>query len=375
MSDLGLDLDPQDRPRRARRGLRRHGLGCLAVLLAFAVLAGGAWFVFDAGVSALRDRFDPPADYDGPGRGSVLVEVSEGDSAADIGAELEQKRVVASVEAFTDAALADPDSKNIQVGFYELRREMPAKAALAVLVDPENLVQSAVTVREGLTVDETVGVLAKGTDFSRAEYRKVLRRPGSLGLPAYARGNPEGYLFPATYQIPPNATPRSVLRMMVDRYDEAAAKLDLRGHASRLGVSPHDVVTVASLVQAEARFARDFPKVSRVIYNRLEEPMKLQFDSTVHYAVGRDGGVGTSDSDRSVDSPYNTYRYAGLPPGPINAPGEQALRAAVSPATGPWLYFVTTDPDSGVTKFAEDYQDHLRNKREFEDWCRESPNC
>ena len=252
---------------------------------------------------------------------------------------------------------------------------MSAESALEILIDPANMVQDAVTLREGLSVEQTVKVLAENTDFSAKQFEKVLANPGSIGLPKYAQGSAEGYLFPATYQLPPNATPKSILTMMVDRFNQAAGKLDLVAEADALGVSPHDVMTVASLVQAEARFDKDFPKVSRVIYNRLDEPMPLQFDSTVHYAVGRDGGVGTSDDDRAVDSPYNTYKYPGLPPGPIMAPGEQAIDAALNPVDGPWLYFVTTNPDTGETKFAESYDEHLSNKAEFEEWCSSSPNC
>lgn len=373
MSDLGLDLDQEHRHRERHR--RRNGLGCLAVLIAFAVLAAGGWFAYDRGMEFLRGRFDPAPDYAGAGTGSVLIEVEQGDNAGDIAEVLVEEDVVKSKEAFTSAAMANPDSTRIQVGFYQMRRQMSAESALEILVDPANMVQSAVTVREGLTVEQIVEVLAQETDFSKRQYERVLDRPGALGLPPYAEGNPEGYLFPATYQVAPNATPRSVLTMMVDRYKQAASDLDLVAEAEQLGITPHDVMTVASLVQAEARFDEDFPKVSRVIYNRLDEPMPLQFDSTVHYAVGRDGGVGTSDTDRATDSPYNTYKYPGLPPTPINAPGEQAIDAALNPADGPWLYFVTTNPDEGTTKFAESYDEHLQNKQEFDEWCSTSPNC
>ncbi len=377
MSHLGLDLH-EDNPqreghRRPRR--RRNGMGCLAVFVALAVLSTGAYLAYDRGVAFLHRQFDPPADYTGTGTGSVVIEVHEGDKASDIGATLLDNDVVKSVEAFTDEATRNPASTGIQVGFYEMHKQMSAKSALDILIDPDNMVQSAVTLREGLTVEQTVKLLADKTDFSVKEFEKVLRRPESIGLPSYAEGNAEGYLFPATYQIPPNATPRSILTMMVNRYNQAADKLDLEKRAEARGVSPHDVMTVASLIQAEARFDKDFAKVSRVIYNRLAEPMPLQFDSTVHYAVGKDGGVGTSDDDRASDSDYNTYKKSGLPPTPIMAPGEQAIEAALDPADGPWLYFVTTNPDTGVTKFAETYEEHLRNKAEFDKWCASSPNC
>ena len=373
MSDLGLDLE-HGRTHRGRRK-RRRGFGCLSVLVALAVLVGGAYFLFRTGVDALEDRFSAPEDYAGAGAGSVVVEVREGDAASEIADTLLAKDVVKTAEAFTEAAVADPASRGIQVGFYEMQHKMSAEGALEILIDPDNILQNTVAFPEGWTVDQIVAQLAKNTDFSAKRYTRVLRRPGSIGLPSYAEGDPEGYLFPATYQIRPNATPRSVLTAMVDRYEQAAEDLGLEAGADALGISPHDVMTVASLIQAEARFDKDLPRVSRVIYNRLDEPMPLEFDSTVHYAVGKDGSVGTSDEDRDVDSPYNTYKVSGLPPTPIMAPGEQAIDAAVNPVDGPWLYFVTTNPDTGETKFAETYDEHLKNKAEFDDWCAQSDNC
>ena len=373
MSDLGLDLG-HVKDRRKRRKPRR-GPGCLAVLIALAILVGGGYFVVNKGMDVLNERFGPPEDYSGSGTGSVMVEVKEGDAASDIGTALVAKDVVKSQEAFTDAAVENPESRGIQVGFYEMRHKMSAKAALDILVDPENMTQNTVAFPEGWTVDQIVTQLAKKTDFSAKQFDKALGRPGSIGLPAYAEGNPEGYLFPATYEIRPNAKPAAILSLMTTRYEQAAKTLDLEAGAADLGVSPHDVMVVASLVQAEARFDKDFAKVSRVIYNRLDRPMRLEFDSTVHYAVGRDGKVGTSDDDRSIDSPYNTYLRAGLPPTPIMAPGEKAIEAALNPTDGPWLFFVTTNPDTGETKFAEGYQEHLRNKAEFDEWCAQSDSC
>jgi UPF0755 protein len=369
LSDLGLEL------RSHRKQRPRRGRGCLAVLIALAVLVGAGYAAYTVGFTRLQKLMSPPPDYSGTGTGSVIVEVKQGDAATDIAATLVKKDVVKSAEAFTDAAKQNPESVGIQVGFYQLKHKMSAKSALKVLIDPKNLMQSAVTFPEGWTAARVVDELVKKTDFSRADYLKVLKHPGSIGLPGYAKGNPEGYLFPATYMVPPNATPTSILKQMVDRYKQEAAGLGLPKKARELGYSPHDVMTVASLVQAEARFDKDFPKVARVIYNRLQKNMPLQFDSTVHYAVGRDGSVGTSNTDRASTSPYNTYKYPGLPPTPIAAPGEKALRAALEPADGSWLYFVTTNPDTGVTKFATSYSQHLKNKAEFEKWCQQSDHC
>ena len=370
LSDLGLDLKQDSKKHRQRRGV-----GYLAVLVALAILAGGAYLVFNLGADALKERFRPPEDYSGAGTGSVVVEVKEGDAASDIANTLFAADVVKSPEAFTEAASAEPASLGIQVGVYEMSKQMSATAALDILIDPANLIQNTVAFPEGWTVGQIVAQLVKRTDFSANQYNRLLAKPESIGLPSYAGGNLEGYLFPATYQVLPNATPKDILTMMVERYEEAATDLDLEAQAEALGFRPQEVMTVASLIQAEARFDKDFAKVSRVIYNRLAEPMALQFDSTVHYAVGKDGGVGTSDDDRDIDSPYNTYKYAGLPPTPILAPGDQAIEAALNPVDGPWLYFVTTNPDTGETKFAQSYREHLSNKAEFDDWCAQSDHC
>jgi UPF0755 protein len=369
VSDVGLELEQE---RRRRRG---PGAGCLAVLIAFAVLAGGGYLLFSLGMGVLKDRFTSAPDYHGTGTGSVVVEVKPGEAASDIGATLVHADVVKSLEAFTKAATNEPRSRGIQAGFYRLRHKMSAAAALTVLIDPANLVETSITFPEGWTLKQIVARLAKKTHFSADQYQHVLADPGSIGLPAYAKGNAEGYLFPATYQIAPDATPRSILTMMVDRYKQTAQKLQLQKKAAQLGYSAHDVMTVASLIQAEARFPQDFKKVSRVIYNRLKRGMPLQFDSTVHYAVGKDGKVGTSDSDRNVNSKYNTYKHTGLPPTPILAPGDRAIAAALDPVPGSWLYFVTTNPDTGVTKFATTYREHLRNKAEFDRWCAGSNHC
>jgi UPF0755 protein len=379
LSDIGLDLDRSDRKHHRRRRRRGSGLGCLAVLVALAILVGGGYLAATTGIAALKDRFAPAADYEGPGQGKVLIEVEEGDSAGDIAQTLRAEDVVASVEAFTEAAMQNPDSTGIQVGFYQLQRQMPAADALEVLVDPSNLIQSALTIPEGWRVDQIVERLAAETDFSARAYRKVLRTPDKIGLPRYAGGNPEGYLFPATYSIPPNATPRSILTQMVDRWREAADAAGLEKAARALGYTPHELMTVASLVEAEANRDKDRFKVARVIYNRLETDATnrlLQIDAAVNYAHDRDLGVGLTLEDLEIDSPYNTYKNPGLPPTPIEAPGDQAIEAAANPADGPWVYYVTVNLRTGETKFTDDYDEFLRFKDEFKQYCaNESENC
>jgi UPF0755 protein len=374
LSDLGLELAEEKR-HRSRRSLG----GCLAVLIALAVLVVGGYLAYSYGMTAIKDRLSGPEDYSGAGSGRVLVEVKDGDAASDIGATLADKDVVKSVEAFTEEARNDPESVNIQVGFYELRKQMSAEAALAVLVDPQNRMRSVVTVPEGYTVKQIVATLAAKTDFSKKDFNRVLRRPASLGLPAYADGNAEGYLFPATYELPPNATPKSILATMVDRWKQAAEEADLEGAAREQGYTPAELMVVASLVEAESNRDEDRGKVARVIYNRLEGDATgklLQIDAAVNYGIGRNLGVGLTTDDLEVDSPYNTYKNPGLPPTPIEAPGDAAIEAAAHPSDGPWIYYVTVNLRTGETKFTEDYDTFLKYKAEFKEYCRtQSDNC
>ncbi|MGA8847944.1 MAG: endolytic transglycosylase MltG [Nocardioides sp.] len=372
--DEDLPEEPLPLPEGSRRKTRRWS-GCIPVLLILAVVGTGLYFGITRGVEALRDQFETAEDFSGPGKGKVAFQVVSGDSISDMGRNLKEAEVVASVEAFTAAAaLDDEGSRGIQVGFYELKREMAASDALAILVDPGNIVSNAVTVPEGLSVDQIVDILAESTDFKAKKFAKATRSP-KIGLPDYADGNPEGYLFPATYAFGPDAKPISMVTAMVDRWRQAAESSGLEQAAADLGYTPHELMTVASLVQAEGR-GDDMPKVARVIYNRLEiEPNPsagfLQIDAAVNYALGR-GPITrlTIDEIDSVsDSPYNTYRQKGLPPGPIEAPGDDAIAAAANPAEGPWFFYVTVNLETGETKFTESFEEFNSFKSELDNYC------
>ena len=308
------------------------------MLVALGLLVGGGYFAVTKGVDGIKGLFADPEDYPGPGTGQVLVEVQEGDSGGEIGNMLKDMGVVKSVDAFTDALASHEGAQSIQVGFYQLKKEMKASDAVNILVEPDNLIRNSVTIPEGLRVVDIVEILADKTDFSKKRFNKVLDSPDELGLPPYARGNAEGYLFPATYAFPPNSTPTTMLKAMVDRWKQAAEDADLEAAAKALDYTPAELMTIASLVQVEAR-PPDMAKVARVIYNRLSEAgetdFKLALDSTVNYAHGGNLGATTTDEERQIDSPYNTYRYEGLPPGPISAPGEEAMRGGSPPGGRP----------------------------------------
>jgi len=360
-----------------RRGSRRRSLpGCIAVLVALAVVVGGFYFVVSWGIGAVRDQFASPDDYAGPGHGRVVFAVEQGDTVAQMGRNLKAAGVVASVDAFTNAAVANPESNQIQFGYYQLQKEMAADDVVEILVDPANLVKNTITIPEGLRVVDIVKILAKQTKYDVQDFDKVLADPDQLGLPDYAEGNPEGYLFPATYDFGPKDDPKEMLTAMVDRWEQAAEDADLEAAAAELGYTPHELMTVASLVEAEGR-GDDMPKISRVIYNRVENPDNgvtnglLQIDAAVNYALGRSGitRLTQEEIDSVADSPYNTYAQVGLPPGPIEAPGDAAIDAAAHPADGDWLFYVTVNLETGETKFTEDYQEFLGFRAELDEYC------
>lgn len=364
----------------ARKAKRRRGFsGCLAVLVALAVVVGGAYLAGTKGFHYLQDHLSKADDYAGPGHGKVLFQVKEGDSTTAIGQHLKADGVVASVDAFLGAANGD---KGIQVGYYRLKKKMSAAGAYSVLKNPKNILKDTVTIPEGLRAVDIVKVLAEKTKYSEADFDAVLKNPSALGLPSYAHGKAEGYLFPSTYPFGPTEKPVDMLKDMVDRWKQAAADDGLVAGAKKVGKTPGEVMTIASLIQAEGR-GSDMPKVSRVIYNRLDGPGDkegtaglLQIDATVNYALDRTGVVAvTTDETQNTDSPYNTYLHPGLPPGPINSPGDEAIKAALDPAPGPWYYYVTVNLATGETKFGVTYQDFLQFKAEFQQYCTTSSRC
>ncbi len=344
---------------------RRRGLGVIAVLAVLVLIAGGAV----VGGRTLYNRLvgTSAPDFPGPGRGEAIVEVPAGASSGAIGVVLAERGVVKSARAFREAALADERSLSIQPGFYRLRLEMRAADALALFLDPKARIRGRFTIPEGTSVGKTLEIIARSVDdVPLADLQAAVKDAAALGLPAYAKGRAEGFLFPATYDVEPGDTAVDVLATMVARFEVAAAETGLVERAQALDLSPLDVLTIASLVEAETPKDDQRGKVSRVVFNRLEKGQKLEFDSTVKYVFAERGEVKTRIlfKDLEVASPYNTYRRVGLPPGPINSPGEDSIAAAVDPEPGPWLYFVVIDK-AGNSAFSESYNEFLANVKKY----------
>ncbi|MGZ4600181.1 endolytic transglycosylase MltG [Oryzihumus sp.] len=352
----------REQRRRARRRRSRRFL----VLTLSVVLVGGAAFGATQYLRPLVASLTASKDWSGSGTGAVTIEVHDGDSGRAIGATLEKAGVVKTASAFSDLAEGNPQAASIQPGSYRLRLHMSASAALALLLDPRNRTVPRVTLREGLWKSEVFATLSKATGVKVADYEAAAKQPELLGLPAAARGNVEGYLFPATYEFPLKATAAEQLRIMVSK---SVAELQ------QLGVSPASMertVIIASIVEAEGMRDADRPKIARVIENRLARKMKLQMDSTVSYGV-QHRAITTTNAERAANNGYNTYRVAGLPVGPISNPGAASIQAAAHPAAGPWLYFVAVNPQTGETRFATDASSHAANVKLFQQWCSAHP--
>ncbi|MET9312141.1 endolytic transglycosylase MltG [Kribbella sp. NPDC003505] len=373
-SGLGLRAESRVERRANRRRARgRRAFGCFAGLVSLLVvgaLVAGAVVGFGKGKDALEGLFSAP-DYEGAGTGTVVVEISKGQATASIADTLEKKEVVKSARAFERVARDDPRSLQIQAATYTLRKHMSAKAALDLMLNTAESVRVArISVPPGKTKAE-VALILQGSKLKlpAGAAAGAIAKPATLGLPAYAHNNVEGFLAPGTYDVPKNATATTMLKLMTAEYAKNAASLDLVNTASRKKLDPYQAVIVASIIGAETNKPQDYAKVARVIYNRLAAGMKLQMDSTVHYVVGKDGGVYTTPEQRRTDSPYNTYLYKGLPPTPINSPTRDELRAAINPAQGSWLYFTLINLDTGETAFANSAEEHEVNVKKFQTWC------
>jgi uncharacterized YceG family protein len=368
--------DADDRPRRGRRGRddgpgggrggggwdddgaprRRSTIRRLAPWIALLVILTpiliGALYVYH-----LYENKYHPADYAGPGTGSVTVQVNSGDTAFSLGPRLQSLGVVASARAFEIAAEQTTSTTGtttgtppgLEAGFYKLHMHMQASLAWAALLNPKNRVQLTVTIPEGKRASQVILILAKETSIPASKFQAVINSPAQLGLPSYANGKVEGYLFPATYTIQPNETAAQILKAMVQRYDIEAQAINISSAAHAVHLTPAQVIIEASLAQAEGGSVSDYPKIARVITNRLAIGMHLQFDSTVLYGLGK-YAVSATIAETKTPGPYNTYLNAGLPVGPICNPGNAAIQAVLHPATGNWLYFLTKP--GGASEFS-----------------------
>jgi UPF0755 protein len=325
---------------------RRTRAALAAFLAGVVLLAGAAW---------IRHELQPPAA--GPGR--VEVQVRRGADMGEVAGLLAERGVVRNAAVFRWLARLRGDAGRVQAGRYELPTDRSALEVLDLLVEGRTRL-AKIVVPEGLTAEEAAQAVARQARFPAADYLALARDSSladSLGLPGPTL---EGYLFPETYFVDPEISARDFVVLQAQTFREVFGG-ELRREAERAGFTPREIVTLASIVEAEARRPDERPVIASVYRNRLARGMLLEADPTVQYALG-----GHRERvlyrDLEVDSPYNTYRNPGLPPGPIGSPGRASLEAAVRPDSTPYLYFFWIGDSFGTHTFSTSYDEHLRKR-------------
>ena len=273
---------------------------------------------------------------------NVSISIPTGATGTDIAGILEKAGVVASVESFFRAAVANPKSAAIAPGTHSLSLKISGKMALDQLLDPKRITD-LIKIPEGAWNSEVFAQMTATKNWSENPAKSAKQVVLPQGITEL-----EGVLFPAQYSFADGTSQVQALQNMVDKFDQVIANLDFVDPAGKL--NSQQLITLASLIQAEGD-TKDFTQISRVIRNRLAIGMPLQLDSTIHYLKGTRGQIYLSNKSTKLKSPYNTYQNYGLPPAPIGNPGLAALKAAIAPAEGDWLFFITVAP--GDTRFTK----------------------
>lgn len=328
-------------------------------------------------------------DYAGQGEGAVVVEVKGGESTGQIAATLVEEGVVASTRAFVVAAESNSDVRGIQPGYYVVKKKSSGAAAVKQIVNPkarvgkleirpgaqlENVIQPNESVTDGVITKLSKASCAdldgKSTCVPPEQLAQVATTGdlAKLGVPDWAvpdaskapepKRRLEGLVAPGIYDVKPGSTAEELWTQLLTASARQLQAWNMPTIAENTGYTPYQVLTMASLVEKEA-IAKDFSKVSRVTYNRMQESMKLQYDSTINYVLDRPA-IRTNAADRAKAGPYNSYANTGLPPTPISSPGEGALKAAANPEPGNWLFFVKCQKD-GTSCFADTNAQHEAN--------------
>jgi UPF0755 protein len=387
MSNEELDLfsdarTERHRPVRKPRKRKRRTMLWVGMVVVLGLIAAGGYY-------GLRQILDIGSydDYAGNGESQVVVQVKNGQSTGDIAATLADSDVVASSNAFIDAAEADERVRAIQPGYYVVKTKSSGAAAVTQIVAKEAKVGN-LQITAGTQLDDikngdkvTPGIVAELSQASCAELngKSTCVKPdqllasakkadlAKLGVPDWAvpyasKADPvrrlEGLVMPGVYDVKPGSTADELWQQLVSESTTQLQAVGMPNVAQDTGFTPYQVLIMASLIEREA-IEKDFGKVSRVTYNRLAQRMQLQYDSTVNYVLDRPT-IRTDSADRNKAGPYNTYKNTGLPPTPISAPSPEAFKAAAAPENGKWLYFVRCQTD-GTSCFAATQGEHDKN--------------
>lgn len=299
-------------------------------------------------------------------------EIKAGEGVVDVASRLEQQGIISSPFFFRLFVWQSENATKIQAGKYEISPAMSMVEILETFVLGKVLSdETNIKMLEGWTIDDMEKYLSDKGTLSSGAFSSLAKKPVrdwsfSFAKPDFLQAENstdlEGYLFPDTYRIFQGSSAEDIIKKMLDNFDK---KLDpeMRAEIERQGKSLHDVITMASIIEKEVNNEKDAAIVAGILYKRLELGMRLEVDSSVNYATGK-SEASASYEDLAVDSPYNTYKNGGLPPGPISNPGLWAIRAALYPETSPYLFYLNRQ-DTGETIFSKDFEEHVRNKNKY----------
>ncbi|HTZ45636.1 MAG TPA: endolytic transglycosylase MltG [Jatrophihabitans sp.] len=339
------------RHRAKRRNRRRRLFPILSFVLILALI-GTSYLL----VRSAAGYFRTP-DYSGSGTGSTRITIDPGDGASDVAAALVKAGSVESGKAFVNAAKKSGRASDIQPGVFRVPLHASGAAALAAILNPANKLVTQVTIPEGYTQMQVLSTLADRTGLPLKQLQAAAGRLGNLNLPdGFAPRTIEGFLYPATYQFNPGSSADEVVQQLTSQFSSAYAQLGLADAARAAGITPYQALIIASIIEGEAKFDADRPKVARVILNRLAAHRPLQIDAISVYGAKVAGLDPKTVDYATLDSPYNSYTHPGLPPSPIDNPGDSSLKAAVQPASGSWLYYVNGDAAGHLSFFTDESQ-------------------
>ncbi|MCL2483702.1 MAG: endolytic transglycosylase MltG [Propionibacteriaceae bacterium] len=356
----------------------RKAKSAVAVAISFIVLVSGLGFASYKGYSVYMD-WRQQDDYIGNGDQPVQIVIQNGDGWANVADLLMAQDVIKDPTLFETEALklaSGPTS----YGTWNLKTHLPAATAAAMLNDPKNKVILRLTIKEGLRMDQIEPILMDSLQVTQDQVDQALTAvqadPTIIGLNPAAGNNPEGFLFPDTYLMSPpiDTTVTNALTLMAKEFNSVSTALNLDAKAQDLGLTTQQVVVIASIIESEVNNPDDRPKVARAILNRLKAGMPLGVESAFRYGRLITDGTAyddpiTSASQQDASLPYNYYINTGLPPVPISNPSKEALQAAVNPADGDWIYWVTVNLKTGETQFASDEAGYQALEDQFKQWC------
>ncbi len=332
----------------------------IAIAVFFILIIGIVGFKF-----AMSNAMKP---YDSIDSTKTIITVAMGSGTAQIGAVLEENGIIGNSDTFKLVSKITGNDGKYKAGTYAFSPSMNLNEIMEKLQSGIS-VGHMITIPEGYSINQVTDVLDKAGFIDKGVFLEQLEngdfKQKFIEFLPEGPNRLEGFLFPETYELPINASEYEIINIMLNQFDKIYTD-EYYAKASELGLNINDIITIASMVEREAAINEDRPKVASVIFNRLKQSMPLQFCSTVQYVLG-DPKARLSYEDTQINSEYNTYINAGLPPGPICSPGLESIKAALYPETTEYLYFVVNPTGKRTHQFAETYEEFLKYKKEYTD--------